>query len=231
MNQQVTNHSVEIIGFSERERILFGSIFRLSQLRTHRYTEAQQPTSDCLILDGNLDGFAQILAERLNTQPNVLVLVVFDSGAPRDMPCATINRPIRWAGLLLALDNQVRLQQNQNVVGEEEPIEDVAGNDLEMTSISDWYDKQQPVVFQTAPAVLVVDSEETTFLYMTAKLAGQLYRVDHAKDVESALDHLSINRYNVVITQDKLPDRPGIELCRLIKKRQDRRRIAPYSVG
>lgn len=232
MSQQTTTHSVEILGFSERERTLFASIFRLSELRTHRYIEHQGAGyGECIILDANMSNFAEILNQRLTSQPNTLVLVVLDPKSLMVTPHATIHRPIRWADLLLALDNQIRIQTNQNDQLQQELNPDLLANDLELISISDWYDKQQPVVFQTAPAVLVVDSEDTTFLYITAKLAGQPYRVDHAKDAESALDHLTINRYNIVISQVNLPDRSGIDLCRLIKKREDRRRIATILLG
>ncbi|RCS59656.1 response regulator [Parvibium lacunae] len=237
MEQKITSHTVEILGFTERERILFSSIFRLSQLRTHRYHEPSRGDTtqpDCLVLDSNLPDYAQQLAARLSAQPALIVLVVFDQGAPRDVPCATVNRPIRWSEFLLALDNQVRALHNQKANEEQELVEDFVAdegidaiaNEVEISSISDWFEHQEPITFQTAPGVLVVDPDEASFLYISAKLAGQLYRVDWAKSAEEALDFLTLNRYNIVISDTELPDRDGIALCGLIKKRQDRRRTA-----
>lgn len=99
-------------------------------------------------------------------------------------------------------------------------------NSLEVASINDWYEKNNVTHFRTEAAVLVVDDDVVARRYIASRFLDLNYRVDFAVNGAQALEMLRQNRYNAVFLDTHLPDMDGHEVCRQIKSRTDRRKVA-----
>ncbi len=294
--------TVQLLGFSDREHTLFGSVFNLSRSRPMRYVEfdAQaHPHADFYIVDTNvkeaLDNFVAI-----NSQTYGGALFVGETALSTDHPF--IKRPIRWAEVLLRLDElprpahpaqvaaliaaglveleqvpstregldvivvaDTRPPQPPVVVAEPAPVTQApsapvapappvvaeapavhepaplpgtetmvrvsAENDLEISTITSWYDRDEVITFRTDPAVLVIDPDIAARRYMAAKFIDLKYRVDYAENGEQALEMINTHRYNAVFLETALPGIDGYDVCKAIKGRPDRRRIAVIFVS
>lgn len=106
-----------------------------------------------------------------------------------------------------------------------------AENDLELSSIANWYDRDEVITFRTDPAVLVIDPDIAARRYMAAKFIDLKYRVDYAESGEQALEMINTHRYNAVFLETALPGADGYDICKSIKGRSDRRRIAVVFVS
>ena len=230
--------TVRLLGFSDRERVLFGSVFNLSRGRAMRYVEfdAQaHPHADFYIVDTDikeaLDTFVAI-----DSQTYGGALFVGDAALSTDHPFA--KRPIRWAEVLLRLDELPRpahpaqvaaliaagLVELEQVPSTREGLDSIviadtkppqppapapvavapaaeaapasapeappqpgtetvvrvsAENDLEISTITSWYDRDEVITFRTDPAVLVIDPDIAARRYMAAKFIDLKYRVDY----------------------------------------------------
>lgn len=282
--------TVRLLGFSDRERVLFGSVFNLSRGRAMRYVEfdAQaHPHADFYIVDTDikeaLDTFVAI-----DSQTYGGALFVGDAALSTDHPFA--KRPIRWAEVLLRLDELPRpahpaqvaaliaagLVELEQVPSTREGLDSIviadtkppqppapapvtvvpaaeaapasapeappqpgtetvvrvsAENDLEISTITSWYDRDEVITFRTDPAVLVIDPDIAARRYMAAKFIDLKYRVDYAENGEQALEMINTHRYNAVFLETALPGIDGYDVCKAIKGRPDRRRIAVIFVS
>jgi twitching motility two-component system response regulator PilG len=73
---------------------------------------------------------------------------------------------------------------------------------------------------------MVVDPDIAARRYMAAKFIDLKYRVDYAESGEQALEMIKDHRYNAIFVETNLPGIDGYEMCRILKARPDRRRIA-----
>jgi twitching motility two-component system response regulator PilG len=251
------------MGFSDRERTLFSSVFNLSRSRALRYIEfnpEQHPHADFFVIDTN-DRSALDVFVKINPASYGGALFVGDEASRSGV--SLIKRPIRWAELLLKLDELPRpmhpaqvaalvaagLVQPEHNFGEaaaqtEVPLQTgvllptlpaalVANtvvrrqeNDVELASLNNWYDREHVTTFKTEAAVMVVDPDIAARRYMAAKFIDLKYRVDYAESGEQALEMLREHRYNAVFMEITLPGMDGFEVCKLVKTKADRRRIA-----
>ena len=81
-------------------------------------------------------------------------------------------------------------------------------------------------------AILVVDDERTLRFTLKEGLSEEGYRVDTAADGAEALDKLDKDEYQLVLLDQKLPDRNGIDLLREIRaKRPDMQVVIMTAFG
>jgi two-component system cell cycle response regulator len=166
-------------------------------------------------------------------------MVTVGAAVPGKYEGAThVARPIQWAAVLLALDAifsadglpAAALKSADAAVPLKQAgkINPNAENELELQQVEPWYDRSKPTVFQTAPAILVVDSDYDTVMDIAAELSGSGYRVDQARTVAQALEMIQQERYNCVIIETQLPDEDAYEVCRQLRqaREQDKRRTA-----
>jgi two-component system copper resistance phosphate regulon response regulator CusR len=66
--------------------------------------------------------------------------------------------------------------------------------------------------------ILVVEDEEKIALFVKAILEADCFAVDVAYDGEKGLSHASINDYDLVILDNILPKKKGIEVCKELRK-------------
>lgn len=243
-------YTVQLLGFSTREQTLFASVFKLSIGRPMHYVQfdaVMHPHADFFIVDAQ-DPAA--IEQFIVIDPESYGGALFIGAAPFNSDHPVISRPIRWAEVLLRLDELPRpahpaqvaalvatgiVQPSQVSVGSTTPpaaetaapgLAPDAENDLEISTIQDWYDRDNVVTFQTDPAVLVVDGDIAARRYMAAKFIDLKYRVDFAESGEQALEFARVNRYNAIFIETMLPGIDGYEVCKALKARADRRRVA-----
>lgn len=258
--------TVQLLGFTPRERTLFGSVFNLSRGRPVRYVEFDpvlHPHADFYIVDTDAsDAFA--VFRRADPQTYGGALFVGEAQGEANAP--VVKRPVRWAEVLMRLDELPRpvhsaqvaaliaagLVELEQIPGEvlatpDETTESgstpaatvptptivrvQAENELEISSLPNWYDRDEVITFHTDPAVLVIDPDIAARRYMAAKFIDLKYRVDYAENGEQALEMINSRRYNAVFLETALPGVDGYEICKAIKGRPDRRRIAVIFVS
>lgn len=230
-NETRVELKIEIAGFSQRDRTLLMSVLKVSELRHFTYREwitGDNKTPDCLLID--IDEPEQRMRCELEAlRPGRYPIVAVGAEPPEKIKFAAhIKRPVRWAGILHTIDLALDIPSGAHAPADKQQAEQLstATNELEVGEIEHWYDRSEPVEFENDPAVLVVDPDPAGGNYISSKLAGTGYRVDHVSSVAEATDLLAKHRYNCVIHELELPDKSGIELCTLLKQRQDRRRTA-----
>lgn len=266
--------TVRLLGFSHRERTLFGSVFSLSRGRPMRYVEFDQalhPHADFFIVDTDVQ---DALSAFVAVDPESYGGALFVGDTPFNSDHPSVKRPIRWAEVLMRLDELprpahpaqvaalvaaglVQLEQVSStapgldslVIADTEPpkppttaplvapagtatvVRVAAENELEISTISNWYDRDEVISFRTDPAVLVIDPDIAARRYMAAKFIDLKYRVDYAESGEQALEMINNHRYNAIFLETALPGVDGYDVCKTIKSRPDRRRIAVIFVS
>ncbi|MHA3772451.1 PAS domain S-box protein [Verrucomicrobiota bacterium sgz303538] len=90
---------------------------------------------------------------------------------------------------------------------------------------------QEPVKVIKSLRILLVDDHEDTRRILSKLLEQREHRVSTAGSVQSALECLETNRFDVLISDIGLPDGSGHELMRAVKERQSLKGIALSGFG
>src|SRR4030067_676869 len=100
---QADSYSVEVIGFSEAEKLLLSSAFGLFSRRTPRFfqQEAGVGQPNVFLVDANDAAAVERYRER-NASGNIPTIFIGDSSCGTNWPA--LVRPIRWLKLLQALE-------------------------------------------------------------------------------------------------------------------------------
>jgi twitching motility two-component system response regulator PilG len=100
--------TVQILGFSARERTLFASMFHLSKIRPMRYIEFDEtlhPYPDFFIVSNDSSA---ALEEFAKFDPNQYGGALFIGNRPMRTIFPVIRKPIKWAEVLIRLDELPR---------------------------------------------------------------------------------------------------------------------------
>lgn len=105
---QVDSYSVEVIGFSEAEKLLLSSAFGLFSRRTPRFfqQEASAGQPNVFLIDANDPAAVDRFRER-NESGKTPSIFIGDSSCGTNWP--VLVRPIRWLKLLQALEQAMAL--------------------------------------------------------------------------------------------------------------------------
>lgn len=77
--------------------------------------------------------------------------------------------------------------------------------------------------------ILVVDDEPINFKLLNAILEREGYSVDYASNGHKAIEMATINNYNLIIMDLKMPEINGVETSRQIKKKKPETNIVASS--
>ena len=80
--------------------------------------------------------------------------------------------------------------------------------------------KENPVAEETRPSVLVVDDDTRLRKLCTAFLQKGEYDVVAVEGADQALEEARVHRFDLVLTDMKMPGMPGDELIQLLKEIQ-----------
>jgi len=210
---------VEMHGFSNAEKAMLASTFRLTGRRDFCYREASAPEQRADIYLANADnpgGMAALQACSPNAYaPAVLV--------GRTCPAAgwpMISKPIQWTRLFDQLDLQMQaaLAERARRPAGRDPHWD--GRSFRRAS--DCKREPQPVSARSKPVetVLVVDDSATVRAFMRARLAPFRFDMDFAESGEAALDMVQARRYNCIFLDILMPGIDGYQVCKRIKSSQ-----------
>lgn len=207
---------LELIGFSDAEKAMLMSTFRLTGRRAYFYAEAVEPNDRTDIYLVNSDN-AQALVELATRMPNGYAPAVLIGRTPVEMNWARVEKPIHWMRLFEQLDAtmQAALRERANRQAGN-------GDKWDGRTFRRAIDKDAPpeeVYVEPSPteSVLVVDDSATVRAFMRAKLAPFRFDVDYAENGEKAIDMAQAKNYTCIFLDIMMPGIDGYQVCKRIK--------------
>lgn len=247
---QADSYSVEVIGFSEAEKLLLSSAFGLFSRRTPRFFQqvAGVGQPNAFLVDANDAAAVERYRER-NASGNIPTIFIGDSSCGTNWPA--LVRPIRWLKLLQALELAMSLPS-----AEARPKAvvdfDITSPSLVATPAAPPPAKAAasapasahpapvpPEIFvartvkavgptpgagqsakSQAESVLVVDDNLTVREFMKNKLAAFNFNVDYAESGEQAIGLTGQKYYSCIFLDVIMPGIDGYQVCKLIKSKR-----------
>jgi two-component system cell cycle response regulator len=218
-----SGYLVDVIGFSETERLMLSSIFGLAARRDpsfqQRTADSTRNTDLYLVDADDVKALEEFLAIRTRFPAPAVLIGASDhnTGLP------LLSRPLQWARVLQSFDDAVQ--------GEAPP----PGTDHEKTQLlrrtSTNVGGKTPAPRaapaprpapgarprQPADSVLVVDDNATVRKFMETRLAPYGFSVDFAETGEQAVGLTGTKEYTCVFLDVVLPGIDGYQVCKLIK--------------
>ena len=220
------NYLVDVIGFSQTERLLLSSIFGLAARRAPSFLQRDAKSArpaDLYLVDGDdATAMNEFRAVRARYPAPVVVVGAPQGGLP------AVPRPLQWARLLQSFDDAMQAS--------------APAADYEKTMVLRRTSTSAPSAEQRTPAprtpaprtpapsvraaprvaaitdtVLVVDDNATVRKFMEAKLAPFGFQVDFAETGEQAVGLTGTKEYTCVFLDVVLPGIDGYQVCKLIK--------------
>jgi twitching motility two-component system response regulator PilG len=185
--ERSATYSVAVIGFSQTERLVLGSIFRLSARRNPRFVpfiSAEHKAPDAFLVDAD-DECCQAYLKAIGAKSRSPILLVGSSA--RGTNHLLMPRPLQWTRTLRFFDDGMRIFQSK------------------------------PMAPRKTDRVLVVDDSLSVRKFMEAKLAPFGFDVDYAESGEQAIGFTAGKRYACVFLDVILPGMDGYQVCKVIK--------------
>lgn len=207
---------LEMIGFTDAEKSLLSSTFRLTGRRMFSYAEpgtADDRVDIYLANADNPDGMRLLETRAPNTHaPAVLI-----GRHATDGKWPLIQKPIHWIRLFEQLDQQMMAALQQRAERSQGPADGWDGCTLRRAGDR----KAPPSPIQIVPpvvdSVLVVDDSATVRAFMRAKLAPFRFDVDYAENGEAAIDMAQAKNYTCVFLDILMPGMDGYQVCKRLK--------------
>ena len=205
---------LEMLGFSNAEKAMLASTFRLTPQRVFRYAEASAPhdrTDVYLVNADNPDGLSQLHLR----SPNVHVPAVLIGREPLKTGWPLIEKPIHWSRLFDQLDSVM-----QTAITERTRRRHAHHSHWDGRTYRRANDKDSTALLlpqRTAESVLIVDDSATVRAFMRAKLARFRFDLDYAESGEQAIDMALAKDYNCVFLDIMMPGIDGYTVCKRMK--------------
>lgn len=207
---------LEMLGFSDAEKSLLSSTFRLTGRRSFYYAEAASPDERAdiyLVNADNPEGMKQ-LQQRA---PNMHAPAVLIGRGPAAGEWPLVVKPIHWMRLFDQLDSQmqaalrVRALRRQGEGGE--------WDGRTFRRASDRHAPAEPQFIEPVPveSVLVVDDSATVRAFMRNKLAPFRFDVNYAENGETAIEMAQAKRYTCIFLDILMPGIDGYQVCKRLK--------------
>lgn len=237
---QADSYSVEVIGFSEAEKLLLSSAFGLFSRRAPRFfqQEAGADQPNVFLVDAN-DALGVERYRERNMSGKTPTIFIGDTNCGTNWP--VLVRPIRWLKLLQALELAMSLPSvearpkavvdfdvtSPSLVGTPAAIPKVAATAPATARPTPVGAIAKPVgsgVPQNtkvqAESVLVVDDNATVREFMKSKLAAFNFNVDYAESGEQAIGLTGQKYYSCIFLDVIMPGIDGYQVCKLIKSKR-----------
>ncbi|HVL75888.1 MAG TPA: response regulator [Noviherbaspirillum sp.] len=206
---------LEMMGFSDAEKSMLASTFRLTGRRAYCYAEAASPEErvDIYLVNGDS---AQALAELDAHRPSVYAPAVLVGRGGADLPWPRVERPIHWMRLFEQLDAQMKTALAER---DRREAAATAWDGRTFRRANDRRLPPEPVYLEPSPleSVLVVDDSATVRAFMRAKLAPFRFDVDFAENGEKAIDMAQAKHYTCIFLDIMMPGMDGYQVCKRIK--------------
>ncbi len=228
---QARTYRVALEGFSEFERGMLASFFRLAESRTPAYVHVNDSAQSDLIV-ANADQAP--LLERIVATRRVNDTVFVGSKAPAEA-IARVERPIEPTQILRELDQLVALRTVRIGLDFELPVAglppapssvDLLLHDISLPSAHEPADDAPPAGHGGGRAVLVVDDSPIARKFLDARLQRLGYAVQTAASGEHAIELAARQRFSVVFLDMALAPAgtagsqlDGLQVCQQIRQR------------
>jgi two-component system, cell cycle response regulator len=206
---------LEMIGFSDAEKTMLSSTFRLTGRRAYCYAEATEPSDRADIYLANADNpETQALLQARKPNVHAPAVLVGRPGTAGEWPL--IEKPIHWMRLFEQLDVQMETALAERARRE------AAATAWDGRTFRRALDRKlppEPVYLETSTleSVLVVDDSATVRAFMRAKLAPFHFDVDYAETGEKAIDMAQAKHYTCIFLDILMPGMDGYQVCKRIK--------------
>jgi twitching motility two-component system response regulator PilG len=210
---------LETLGFSDAEKEMLASTFRLTGRRAFYYGEASAPDERSDIYLVNADN--PVALQQLQTRsPNIHAPAVLVGSAASGSNWPVIDKPIRWIRLFEQLDNVMEAALAQRAHRQSASSDTWDGRTYRRAVDRNT---PPPVYIEPNPVetVLVVDDSATVRAFMRAKLAPFRFDVDYAEDGAKAIDMAQSKKYTCIFLDIMMPGIDGYQVCKSIKSNRD----------
>jgi len=222
---------LEMRGFSDAEKNMLASTFRLTGRREMSYVEpmdGETRTDIYLINADNPDALNELQKGDVGG-PNALSPAVVIGRIPVETAWPFVSKPIHWMRLFENLDAEMqralreRSLRNSNNDGWD-------GATLRRSSDQKLVVQQEVVEAPARETVLVVDDSATVRAFMRIKLSPFQFDVDFAETgeqaVEKAIAKAADKPYNCIFLDIMMPGIDGYEVCKKIKSNPNTKQSA-----
>ena len=210
---------LEMLGFSEAEKNMLTSTFRLTGRREFCYAEpaAADHRSDIYLVNADDTG---ALAQLQMRSPNIHAPAVLIGRTPVALDWPMVGKPIHWMRLFEQLDKVMQAALLERARRQRSCDEQWDGRTYRRTVDRD--NSPEPVFVEPKPteSVLVVDDSATVRAFMRAKLAPFRFDVDYAENGEKAIDMAQAKKYTCIFLDILMPGIDGYQVCKRIKSSQ-----------
>jgi two-component system cell cycle response regulator len=216
---------LEMLGFTEAEKEMLASTFRLTGRRAFSYAEASTPEERSDVYLVNADNAAAL--NQLQTRcPNIHAPAVLIGSVAAASPWPVIDKPIRWMRLFEQLDKVMEAAVTERVRRRSTTSDKWDGRTYRRSV--DRNAAAKPVYVEPKPmeTVLVVDDSATVRAFMRAKLAPFRFDVDYAENGEKAIDMAQAKKYTCIFLDIMMPGIDGYQVCKSIRSNPDSRDTA-----
>jgi two-component system cell cycle response regulator len=225
--QQNDSHRfvLEMIGFSDAEKNMLASTFRLTGRRNYSYVPPSPEGQRADIYLLNADN-AEALKSMEEHVPNVYSPAVIIGRNEVSLGWPFVQKPIHWMRLFEHLDELSEAALLERSQRERPADPDWNGQSMRRAIDKNAPDEPVAVAPRLNESVLVVDDSATVRAFMRMKLAPFRFDVDYAETGEQAIEMAQAKSYTCIFLDIMMPGIDGYEVCKRIKSNDDTKTTA-----
>ncbi len=202
---------LEMLGFSDAEKSMLTSTFRLTGRRAFCYAEPTDAEDRPDIYLVNSDNPEEARS------PNVHAPAVLIGRNPADLGWPQIAKPIQWMRLFEQLDNLMQATLRERSRRHAETDGEWDGRTFRRSADKNAQPEEIFLEAKPVESVLVVDDSATVRAFMRSKLAPFGFDVDYAENGAVAIEMAQAKPYACVFLDILMPGIDGYEVCRRLK--------------
>lgn len=208
--------TLEMIGFSDAEKAMLSSTFRLTGRRTFCYAEPSGPEDRADIYLTNADS-PDALQELQARSPNIHAPAVLIGRTRVSIGWPLVEKPIHWMRLFEQLDTAMQAALLERSRRQRNNDQQWDGRTYRRNKDRDLVHEPAFIEPKANESVLVVDDSATVRAFMRAKLAPFRFDVDYAENGETAIDMAQAKSYTCIFLDILMPGIDGYQVCKRIK--------------
>jgi two-component system cell cycle response regulator len=216
--QEVGNRRflIEMLGFSEAEKSMLISTFRLTGRRAFSYAEATSPEERNDVYLVNADS-PDALNQLQSRAPNIHAPAVLIGRSQPALAWPLIEKPIHWIRLFEQLDLAMHAALQERARRQTLINDQWDGSTYRRANDKSVFPDAEVIEPKPVESVLVVDDSATVRAFMRAKLAPFRFDVDYAETGEIAIDMAQAKPYTCIFLDVTMPGIDGYQVCKRIK--------------
>ncbi|MBC8001615.1 MAG: response regulator [Opitutaceae bacterium] len=188
------------------------------------WDKLQHQHYDLLVTDNTMPKLSGIdLIKRVRDASLPLPVIMATGTLPKEefirnpalLPAATLIKPYSIMEMLAKVETVLR--HATTVIQSSQLVMRLESNDVKGPQPGEPARTSSSLPPKALQRILVVDRDSDLRLMYADVLAGPGYEVDAAEDGDAGWEALQSNRYNLLITENDLPQRTGIEVIRKMR--------------